>query len=98
MADAPKNPAILCVDDDPDVLRAVARDLRRHYGEQYRVLRADSGAEALDAVRELVQRNEPVALVLSDQRMPQMDGVGLLAQVAQVSPAPPRRSRRSSSL
>ncbi|MBC11677.1 MAG: fused response regulator/thioredoxin-disulfide reductase [Rhodothermaceae bacterium] len=90
MADAPKNPVLLCVDDDPDVLRAVARDLRRHYGEQYRVLRADSGAEALDAVRELVQRNEPLALVLSDQRMPQMDGVGLLAQVAQVSPATKR--------
>lgn len=90
MADAPKNPVLLCVDDDPDVLRAVARDLRRHYGEQYRILRADSGAEALDAVRELVQRNEPVALVLSDQRMPQMDGVGLLAQVAQVSPATKR--------
>jgi len=85
MADA-KNPAIVCVDDDPDVLRAVARDLRRRYGDDYRVLRSDSGAEALDAVRQLVGRNQPVALVLSDQRMPGMDGVGLLSQVADLSP------------
>ena len=85
MADA-KNPAIVCVDDDPDVLRAVARDLRRRYGDDYRVLRAGSGAEALDAVRELTSKNEPVALVLSDQRMPGMDGVGLLSEVADLSP------------
>ena len=86
MADAPKNPVIVCVDDDPDVLRAVARDLRRRYGDDYRVLRAGSGAEALDAVRELTSKNEPVALVLSDQRMPGMDGVGLLSEVADLSP------------
>lgn len=85
MADAP-NPAIVCVDDDPDVLRAVARDLRRRYGDAYRVLRAGTGAEALDAVRQLADRNQPVALVLSDQRMPGLDGVGLLSQVADVSP------------
>ncbi|MEO0557357.1 MAG: FAD-dependent oxidoreductase [Bacteroidota bacterium] len=79
-------PVVLTVDDDPDVLRAVARDLRRQYGETYRVLRASSGAEALDAARELVNRQQPIALVLSDQRMPQMDGVGLLSEIAQVAP------------
>ena len=89
MADAP-NPAILCVDDDPDVLRAVARDLRRRYGDDYRVLRAPSGDEALDAMRELATKGQPVALVLSDQRMPQMDGVGLLTQVAELSPTTKR--------
>ncbi|WP_420455267.1 FAD-dependent oxidoreductase [Rubrivirga sp.] len=81
-----KNPAIVCVDDDPEVLRAVARDVRRRYGDRYRVLRADTGAEAIAAVRELVGRSEPVALVLSDQRMPGLDGVGLLAEVAAVTP------------
>ena len=89
MADAP-NPAILCVDDDPDVLRAVARDVRRRYGDRYRVLRAESGAAALEAVGELLQKNAPLALVLSDQRMPGLDGVGLLSDVADRSPATKR--------
>ena len=89
MTDA-KNPVLLCVDDDPDVLRAVARDLRRQYGEDYRVLRADSGEGALEAVRELLAKNEPIALVLSDQRMPRMDGVGLLSRVADLTPATKR--------
>ena len=89
MADA-KNPVLLCVDDDPDVLRAVARDLRRQYGEGYRVLRADSGEGALEAVQELLAKNEPLALVLSDQRMPRMDGVGLLSRVADLAPATKR--------
>ena len=84
MADDPKKPVLLCVDDDPDVIRAVARDLRRQYGDRYRVLRADSAAEALDAIRQLAAQGEPVALVLSDQRMPEMDGVGLLAKVAEL--------------
>ena len=83
-------PALLTVDDDADVLRAVARDLRRHYGDDYRVLRSGSGDEALGAVRELAERGEPVALVLSDQRMPQMDGVGLLTEVARLTPATKR--------
>ncbi len=90
MADEPKNPVLLCVDDDPDVLRAVARDLRRQYGERYRVLRAASADEALDAIRQLATQGEPVALVLSDQRMPGMDGVGLLAKVAELSPSTKR--------
>ena len=83
-------PALLTVDDDADVLRAVARDLRRHYGDDYRVLRSESGSEALGAVRELAERGEPVALVLSDQRMPQMDGVGLLTEVARLTPSTKR--------
>jgi len=64
-------PVLLSVDDDPNVLSAIARDLRRQYGDRYRVLRADSGQAALDALRQLKQRNEAVALFLVDQRMPQ---------------------------
>ena len=79
-------PALLCVDDDADVLRAVARDLRARYGDDYRVLRAGSGAEALDAVRELDRRGQAVALLLSDQRMPQMDGVRFLTEAAAIVP------------
>ena len=85
MADA-RRPAILTVDDDPDVLRAVARDLRRRYGDAYRVLRAASGDEALAAVRELTERGEPVALLLSDQRMPHMDGVRFLTEASALAP------------
>src|SRR5438045_8365005 len=68
-------PVIWTVDDDPDVLRAVERDLRRQYGNRYRVMAADSGASALSAVEQLKLRNEPVALFLVDQRMPRMSGV-----------------------
>lgn len=74
-------PVILTVDDDPDVLRAVARDLRQHYGEHYRIVRADSGQSALDTLTELRQRGEAIALVLADQRMPGMSGVELLEAV-----------------
>ena len=73
-------PAILTVDDDAEVLRAVERDLRRKYGADYRVLRADSGQAALEAVRELKVRNNPVALFLVDQRMLGMSGVEFLEQ------------------
>jgi thioredoxin reductase (NADPH) len=73
-----EKPALLVVDDDPEVLRAVARDLRKRYGHDYRILRAESGAQGLEALDELKARGEAVALVLSDQRMPQMDGVALL--------------------
>ena len=79
-------PVILVVDDDPEVLRAVARDLRRRYGGDYRILRAPSGAEALDALDELRQRGDPVALLLSDQRMPRMDGVAFLQEGAERYP------------
>jgi thioredoxin reductase (NADPH) len=77
-------PVILTVDDDPGVLSAVSRDLRRRYGERFRILRADSGATALDAVRELQQREEPIALFLVDQRMPQMNGVEFLNHAMQL--------------
>ncbi|MDB6057634.1 MAG: fused response regulator/thioredoxin-disulfide reductase, partial [Verrucomicrobiales bacterium] len=71
-------PVIWTVDDDPDVLRAVERDLRRHYGDRYRVISADSGQSALEATRQLKLRNEHVALFLVDQRMPRMSGVEFL--------------------
>ena len=79
-------PVLFTIDDDPEVLRAVARDLRRHYGEDYRVLRAGSGAEALEAVQELKRREEPVALFLVDQRMPQMSGVEFVEEAAKLFP------------
>lgn len=73
-------PAIVTVDDDPQVLRAIARDLRQRYGERYRVVRAESGADALAALEQMHAREEPVALLLSDQRMPRMDGVAFLTE------------------
>jgi thioredoxin reductase (NADPH) len=77
--DAPvRRPALLVVDDEPPVLRAVQRDLRNHYGEDYRVMRAGSGVEAESLMGELRRRGETVALVLADQRMPGMSGVELL--------------------
>lgn len=79
-------PVILSVDDDPGVLSAISRDLRRQYGEHYRVVRADSGQAALDALRQLKQRNDPVALFLVDQRMPQMSGVEFLAEAIKLYP------------
>ena len=79
-------PVILSVDDDPGVLNAVTRDLRRRYGESYRVLRADSGGAALEAIQELKRRNDPVALFLVDQRMPNMNGVELLSKVMPLYP------------
>jgi thioredoxin reductase (NADPH) len=75
-----KKPVILTVDDDVDVLRAVERDLRRQYGERFRVMRADSGASALELVKQLKLRNEAPALFLVDQRMPRMSGVEFLEQ------------------
>jgi thioredoxin reductase (NADPH) len=85
------NPAVLVVDDDPEVLRAIARDLRRRYGQDYRILRAASADEALVALDELKERDDPVALLLSDQRMPRMDGVQFLSEAMQRYP----RSKRA---
>jgi thioredoxin reductase (NADPH) len=79
-------PVLLTVDDDPAVSRAVARDLRRRYGDDYRVVRADSGPAALDALRELKLRGEPVAAVLADYRMPQMNGIEFLEQAMDLFP------------
>ena len=77
---------MLTVDDDPEVLRAIERDLRSRYAEHYRVMRANSGNAALGTLRELKARNNPVALLLADQRMPQMDGVGFLSQAMDIHP------------
>src|SRR5438046_6700985 len=79
-------PVIWTVDDDPDVLRAVERDLRRQYGNRYRVMAADSGAGALESVKQLKLRNDPVALFLVDQRMPRMSGVEFLEAALEVYP------------
>ncbi|HEX8288387.1 MAG TPA: FAD-dependent oxidoreductase [Pyrinomonadaceae bacterium] len=79
-------PAIITIDDDAEVLRAVERDLRRKYAAEYRVLRADSGHVALEIVRELKIRNTPVALFLVDQRMPGMSGVEFLEQAVKLFP------------
>jgi len=68
-------PILFLVDDDPDVLQSITRDLRREFGERFRVLSAGSGDEALGALRELKLRGEPVALFVVDQRMPRMTGV-----------------------
>jgi thioredoxin reductase (NADPH) len=73
-------PILLAIDDDISVLEAVVQDLRRHYGQDYRIVRAAAGAAALDICRQLVERNEAVALFLSDQRMPGMTGVDFLQQ------------------
>ncbi len=79
-------PVIWTVDDDPDVLRAVERDLRRHYGDRYQIISADSGASALEAVKQLKLRNQPAALFLVDQRMPGMSGVEFLEQAIGLYP------------
>jgi thioredoxin reductase (NADPH) len=79
-------PVIWTVDDDPDVLRAVERDLRRQYGDRYKVISADSGGSALDGVKQLKLRNEPVALFLVDQRMPRMSGVEFLEKAIEFYP------------
>ena len=79
-------PILLTVDDDPEVSRALARDLRQQYGEDYRIRRAESGPAALDALKELKLRDERVGLLLADQRMPEMTGVEFLAQARQFYP------------
>src|SRR5262249_21944608 len=79
-------PVIWTVDDDPDVLRAVERDLRRHYGDRYRVISADSGSSALESTKQLKLRNESVALFLVDQRMPRMSGVEFLEKAIELYP------------
>jgi thioredoxin reductase (NADPH) len=79
-------PVLLTVDDDPEVLRAIERDLRSRYADRYRVMRANSGSAGLTTLRELKARNNPVALLLADQRMPQMDGVGFLTEAMEIHP------------
>ena len=78
-------PILLAVDDDISVLEAVVQDLRRQYGQIYRVMRAGSGQAALDTLSQLKTRQEPVALLLSDQRMPGMTGRGVSGACASSS-------------
>jgi thioredoxin reductase (NADPH) len=79
-------PILLSVDDDPDVLRAIERDLRSQYGADYRVMSSGAPEAALDILKELRVRNDSVALLLADQRMPRMDGVGFLQHAKQIFP------------
>src|ERR1043166_6838685 len=81
-----RKPVILTVDDDPDVLRAIERDLKKHYEDRYRILRADSGRAALDLLRRVQLRNDPVALLLVDHRMPEMNGVETLQEAIKLYP------------
>ena len=82
----PARPVLLTVDDDRTVSRAVARDLRRRYGDRFRVVRAESGADALEALRELTARGETTALLLADHRMPGMTGVEFLERAMDLAP------------
>ena len=81
-----RRPAILCVDDEPTVLAAVTRDLRREFGESCRIMRAGSGAEGLELLAELRKRGDQVALLVSDQRMPEMQGTEFLTRARDLFP------------
>ena len=83
---APRKPVILTVDDDPAVSRAVARDLRRHYGDRYRIVRAESGPDALETLNELKLRGDTVAVFVADYRMPQMSGIEFLEEAMDIYP------------
>ena len=83
-------PVIFTIDDDASVLNSVERDLRAHYGQEYRVLPIDSAKTALEYLKKLQQRNEAVALFLVDQRMPEMSGVEFLEEAIRAYPAAKR--------
>jgi thioredoxin reductase (NADPH) len=87
---ARRRPAILVVDDEPAVLAAVSRDLRREFGERYRIVRAGSGEEALEVLRELTRRGEQVALLVADQRMPGLSGTDYLVRAREIVPTAKR--------
>ena len=84
--EAADRPLILTVDDDPSVSRAVARDLRRKYGERHRIVRAESGRDALEALREVKLKGGRVAVLLADYRMPEMSGIEFLEQAMDLFP------------
>ena len=79
-------PVIFTLDDDPEVLQAIQRDLRREFGRDYRIMRAETGADALSALQQMKLRNDAVALFLVDQRMPEMSGVEFLEQARELFP------------
>ena len=79
-------PAILAVDDDPVVAAAITRDLRGRYSDSYRVVRATSGREALALLARLALRDQPVALIVADQRRPQMTGIEMRGQARSHAP------------
>lgn len=81
-----KKPIILTVDDDPDVLSAVSRDIRREFGDRFRVVRVDSGQRALDVLRQVKLANDSVALMIADQRMPGLTGVEFLEEALPLFP------------
>jgi thioredoxin reductase (NADPH) len=81
---------ILTVDDDVAVSKAITRDLRAHYGEQYRLVRSSSGADALAAIEEFHRRDQPIALIVSDHRMPEMTGIELLERSMELAPTAKR--------
>ena len=83
---AKSQPVIVTVDDDPEVLAAVERDLRQHYRRDYRIVKASSGKEALEAARELKKRGVTVALFVADQRMPEMTGTDFLSEARKLHP------------
>ena len=79
-------PILLSVDDDPDVLRAIERDLRTKYGAEFRVIGSDSPEAALTLLKQLKLRNDSVALLIADQRMPRMEGVAFLQEAMHIFP------------
>ncbi|HEU4444599.1 MAG TPA: FAD-dependent oxidoreductase [Nitrososphaeraceae archaeon] len=83
-------PVLLTVDDDPNVLRAIERDLRQQYGSRLHILKSNSGQKALELVKQLKLRNESLALLLVDQRMPQMSGVVFLEEAMNIFPSAKR--------
>jgi len=81
-----KLPFIIIIDDDKQVLRAIQRDVRNKFREEYKVIAAESGSEALEAVKELKLRNEVIALFITDQRMPEMEGLAFLEKAKEIFP------------
>lgn len=81
-----QKPVLLTVDDDREVLKAIERDLRHHFRSDYRVVKASSGAQALETLHQLLQRGDQVALFLVDERMPQMSGTQFLLQAIKLYP------------